>query len=423
MKWFSVLVLISVIVVSADAGTFSEMEKLASAKTGAKPRVALSDDPTLKSIVNADIFESGNVPNYIRVMAQNTKAAKQFADLIQTFVFGGTIKPETKMAMVLTIAGSTESAYTFAQAKRWLTASESGRKWLTVLRDNNLASLSPADQTAIRYARLLTMDVHGITDKEFLTVRDFYNDSQIVEMTMVVCLFNHFARLVEATNLPVEAFTLSDTPATPVRFSKYTGPTARIALISDSEMAGTQKIMEAAKTPQTPQQGLGLGIANSQRAMLRVPDLAAAWREFGAQRQSWSIDRAIQLQISFAVSMANGCRYCTLHQILGLRRLGVDPAKLLSMKKDDSSLTKREATAVLFARKLTETPAAVTDDDFAKVRAEFGEQGALEVVLQIGSFAFMNRFTDNLGLPSEDEAVKNYQDIYGEGSFKQNWKF
>jgi hypothetical protein len=25
----------------------------------------------------------------------------------------------------------------------------------------------------------------------------------------------------------------------------------------------------------------------------------------------------------------------------------------------------------------------------------------------------MNRFTDNLGLPSEDEAVKTYREVYG----------
>jgi hypothetical protein len=29
-----------------------------------------------------------------------------------------------------------------------------------------------------------------------------------------------------------------------------------------------------------------------------------------------------KIQVSFAVSMANGCRYCTMHQVVGLRRLG-----------------------------------------------------------------------------------------------------
>jgi alkylhydroperoxidase family enzyme len=78
-------------------------------------------------------------------------------------------------------------------------------------------------------------------------------------------------------------------------------------------------------------------------------------------------------------------------------------------------------TAVDFARKLTRQPNSVTDGDFEKLKKEFGEQGATEVVLQTGAFAFMNRFTDGLRLPSEDEAVKTYQEVYGEGAYK-DWK-
>lgn len=33
-------------------------------------------------------------------------------------------------------------------------------------------------------------------------------------------------------------------------------------------------------------------------------------------------------------------------------------------------------------------------------------------------FSFMNRFTDGLRLPSEDEAVKTYQEVYGGGAYK-----
>jgi AhpD family alkylhydroperoxidase len=253
-------------------------------------------------------------------------------------------------------------------------------------------------------------------------VRGVYNDSQIVKLTMTVCFFNHFLRFVEATNLPVQDWVLNDkAPKMPV-VKVFDVPKARIGLVSDRELDAGNLALTNAKQPQNPAQSLGLGIANSQRAMMRVPDFQAAWREFGFQnRQNWSIDRNIQLQISFAVSMANGCRYCTLHQVQGLRRLGVDPKKLLAMKKDDSMLTPRELTAVEFARKLTKQPSSVTDEDFERLKKEFGEQGATEVVLQTGAFAFMNRFTDGLRLPSEDEAVKTYQETYGDGAYT-NWK-
>jgi AhpD family alkylhydroperoxidase len=148
--------------------------------------------------------------------------------------------------------------------------------------------------------------------------------------------------------------------------------------------------------------------------MSRVPDFSSAWFDlWRTVRQDASLDRPLLLQISFAVSMANGCRYCTLHQVQGLRRTGVEISKLVAMKKDDSALTPRELVAVKFARKMTSDPVSVSTADFRVLETEFGRQGALEALLQTAAFSFMNRFTDGLNLPSEDEAVHTYREVYG----------
>ena len=407
-----ILNLILLLVIPVTAQSFNEI----SLKKNAAARVTLADVADLK---NADPLETENVPNYIRALAGSTKAAPQFANLVQTFLYGGTLAPETKMAMGLKIAELYNSPYLLAHTQRWLRASEKGAVILGNLKAKK--GLSEAEQTALRYAELLTKDIQGISDPEFARARTFYNDSQMVEMTMTICFFNYFVRLVEALNLPVEEWVLTNNAKTP-KLTPFFVPRARIGLVSDRELDAGTLALTNAKQAQDPKQGLGLGIANSQRAMMRVPDLQQAWREYGfLNRQNWSIDRNIQLQISFAVSMVNGCRYCTIHQVQGLRRLGVDPKKLLAMKKDDSALTPRELTAVEFARKLTRQPNSTTDADFARLKAEFGEQGAVEVIMQTGSFAFMNRFTDSLRLPSEDEAIKTYQEVYGEGTYKTDW--
>ena len=103
---------------------------------------------------------------------------------------------------------------------------------------------------------------------------------------------------------------------------------------------------------------------NAQRAMLRVPALAQAWRDFSPANGRAAVGRDIMLEVSFAVSMANGCRYCTMHQVVGLRQLGVEPAKLLAMERSDAALTPRERAAVVFARKLTSGPSTITDADY-----------------------------------------------------------
>jgi AhpD family alkylhydroperoxidase len=304
--------------------------------------------------------------------------------------------------------------------QRLLAATPRGAQVLEKIRDEKLDQLSAADALALRYAALLTMDVHGVSDADFEKVHALYNDAQIVELTMTTCFFNYFNRYCEALNLPVEAWAL-DPNVRPQLPTKASNPltAARVALISDDEIKAVLAANEALKTPVN---NWNIGIANSQRAMMRVPDIQAAWRAAawrGYNGTEVTIDRNIQLQISFAVSMANGCRYCIIHQVLGLRRIGVEPAKLIAMKKDDAALTPREKVAVDFARKLTRDVTSITDADYAALKAEFQEQGALEVLLQTCNFAYMNRFTDGLRLPSEDEAIKVYREIYG-GDFSAN---
>jgi hypothetical protein len=87
----------------------------------------------------------------------------------------------------------------------------------------------------------------------------------------------------------------------------------------------------------------------------------------------------------------------------------------LSVADLQSNSVTSASVEITNARKITRAPAQMTRDDYAALITEFKEQGALEVLLQCGNFAYMNRFTDGLRLPSEDEAIKTYQETYGRG--------
>jgi len=389
--------------------SLEELNQAAKQKLDTRPNVPLAAE-TADVCSGADVLEAGKIPNYVRGLALLPEAAKPFAGAFKAYLYGGSISPETKMAMGLRIAQVYGSAYPAVHLQRLLRASDKGQKLLALLQANDLASMSASEQAATRYAELLTRDIHGVGEAEFQKTRALFNDSQIVELTMTTCFFNYFLRYCEGANLPVEKWAL-DEPVAKVAAAKYEPPPARVALVSDDEMSAVTETLNAAKTPAN---NWNIGIANSQRAFLLVPGISGMWRGYTTTTRKYeSVSREIKLHVSFAISMANGCRYCTLHQVLGLRRLGVDPAKLMAMAKDDSALTERERTAVAFARKITRDPAKLTKEDYAALVSEFKEQGALEVLLQCGNFAYMNRFTDGLRLPSEDEAIKTYQETYG----------
>ncbi|HEU0183952.1 MAG TPA: carboxymuconolactone decarboxylase family protein [Blastocatellia bacterium] len=421
MKLFIAL---SMIITASFATSFAQeidpltsleaMNQAAKQKVDASPNVQLADE-NADFLSGADALEAGRVPNYARGLALLPEAARPLAEAFKAYIYGGSIAPETKMAMGLRVAQVYGSAYPAVHLQRLLRASERGKKLLASLQANDLASMSSSEQAATRYAELLTRDIHGVNDAEFQKTRALFNDSQIVELTMTTCFFNYFLRYCEGANLPVEKWAL-DEPVAKVAVAKFEPPPARVALVSDDQMKAVVDTLNAAKTPAN---NWNIGVANSQRAFLLVPGITEKWRGYTTVTRKYeSVSREIKLHISFAISMANGCRYCTLHQVLGLRRLGVDPARLAAMAKDDSALTPRELTAVTFARKITRGPAKLTKDDYAALLSEFKEQGALEVLLQCGNFAYMNRFTDGLRLPSEDEAIKVYRETYG-GSFEE----
>jgi alkylhydroperoxidase family enzyme len=102
-----------------------------------------------------------------------------------------------------------------------------------------------------------------------------------------------------------------------------------------------------------------------------------------------------------------------LHQISGLRKQGVDVAKLVALEKSDAALAPDERAAVVFARKLTTSPVSVTEADRVALAVHFPGALAYDVLYQVCRFAFMNRFTDTLRLPSEDEAVNVYKETFG----------
>ena len=379
--------------------------------------VPLALDNAVLSVGNEslDSTTSGRVPNYLKVIAGTMpEAAPSFAHLFKTVLYGGTISPEIKAAMGLKIAQETGSPYLVAHLTRILKTTEKGRTLIAL--STKAEPKDDAERLALRYATSLTKAVHGMGDTEFALVRAYYNDAQIVELSSVTCFFNYFARFCQGAGLPLEAWVKEAPDALPKEETRE-DKAARITLASDAEMETGAKLL----TPSPDlKKGLGIGIANSQRAMMRVPDIGEAWWGYmRTSRAGAKLSRTMQLHISFAVSMANGCRYCTVHQVVGLKRQGVEISKLLAMAKDDSALSPKELIVVTFARKLTKNPGEVTSADYETLRKGLGDdREAYDALLQTCTFSFMNRFTDGLRLPSEDEAVKVYQEVYGDGSYR-----
>jgi len=404
---------------SADGGTTVERraapslagrEQLESNRICPHARTSLADSDAdiFQDIATLEFPESGHVPNYLRAMAALPATVKPFAHLIRTVLYRGVIRPETKMIVGFCIGQINGSPYVTSYMERLLGASARGERTLDYVHSGDFDAMAEADRLAIRYALVLTGGVWGVDDEEFERLRRWFNEPQTIELTLTVGFFNYFTRFCEALDLPVEDQVESH-PGPP-KYEHRT-PAARIRRPADEELDAAGDIAESIRGTQC---GLGIGSANWIRAMARCPDLAEAWIAYQRSTGEYNrVSRALKFEIGFAVSMANDCRYCTLQQLLGLHRLGVDHGKLIALRKNDEALGLSEQVAVLFARKLTRKPSSITDKDYQELTAEFTSQGALEVLVETCAFALMNRFTDGLRLPSDDEAVRVYREVYG----------
>jgi AhpD family alkylhydroperoxidase len=317
------------------------------------------------------------------------------------------------MAMGIRVAQLNNSPYVAAYLEHMLRATTGGAATLASLRSGNEARLPEEERMALRYATAVSTNASGIEDSEYRRARALFDDSQMVELTLSVCFFNYFTRIANAFNLPVEGWSMAFAAKPPEHV--YAHPAGRVAVLDDSRLTLLSKDDASFKDAEARgQSSMGIGLPHGERIMLWCPDVPQAWWDYGRiLGPSVTLPRILLRYTSLAVSTANRCRYCTLHVLLGLRRAGVDPSKLVEMRTDDSVLSSDERSVVEFARKLTRNPESIGDEDCRKIVGAFGSKGAADIVLQISYFAFMNRFNDAMKTPSDDLALQNYREIYG----------
>ena len=371
-------------------------------ETDRASRVDLDVEPVATIALALEEVSADRYPNYLRVWSSITPGgdgAEAMAQLCASVVYGGTLETEMKLAMGLAIALEERSEYTIAHMTRLLGATSSDRELIGAIRNDDLSGLNERNRLAIRYARALTRTVRGFDDEEFRELRGWFQEPEIIELTITACFFSFFNRTVEPLNLPIESWALVPAEKRYQIDRTCTRPVARVALLSDEEirLLADRVHADAPTSPMT-----GERIANSLRAMSRVPEMRVAWMElFAVWRDRSVIGEVMQHAISNEVSYFNDCHYCKTHQVQKLFNAGVSIDRIARAVDDPEGLPEAERLAVTVAREISRDPGAMTDARFSELVDSFGAVGAFEVLQVIARFNFMNRFTSGLGLPAE----------------------
>lgn len=126
------------------------------------------------------------------------------------------------------------------------------------------------------------------------------------------------------------------------------------------------------------------------------------------------------------VSLLNGCRYCLEHHFTGMTRLLGDESRARAIRdaleRGDlfEAFTSKELAALLYAKKLTLTPAEMSQEDVIALREVGWDDGdILEIVQVVAYFNYANRTALGLGVelagdiiglsPRESADLKDWQ--------------
>lgn len=113
------------------------------------------------------------------------------------------------------------------------------------------------------------------------------------------------------------------------------------------------------------------------------------------------------------VSALNGCDYCVDHHFEGLKRLLNNEARAQTLKAaittgdiEATELDTKQKLALHYARRLTQHPPQVTEDEVLKLReAGFSDGEILEINQVVAYFGYANRTVLGLGCSTTGDII------------------
>ena len=126
-----------------------------------------------------------------------------------------------------------------------------------------------------------------------------------------------------------------------------------------------------------------------------------------------TIDKWFLETLGVWVSTLNKCDYCVEHHVAGLKRLLNDDAKANQIRSaidtnniENAPLENRQKTAMEYARKLTNNPGSIREENIEKLRADgFTDGEILEINQVCAYFSYANRTVLGLGCSTKGDVL------------------
>ena len=156
----------------------------------------------IEALYDKAFAQRGNVPNMFRVMAHRPEIFSTMQAHFGAVLNTGTVPTKLKELIIVRTSQVNQTPYCLASH----TILAQGLGWS----DEQLSHLAdwprrddftPAEKAALRLAETVTRDANSVSDEQFLELRGFYSEGEIVELLCAIGLFNYFNRFNNALQM------------------------------------------------------------------------------------------------------------------------------------------------------------------------------------------------------------------------------
>lgn len=388
------------------------------------------------------------LPNWAKAIAMELpRTAAALLELDYAHRMQSPLEPRLRAKIRYVIADANGCEYARQTALSDLHRAGADDEEVTRLLDG-IDAWEPAEQDALLFARQHSLDAAAIDDTLFERLRERYGDRGAAAIVLLGAYGNFQDRLLLGLAIPAEGSeplgpmdirfdpaVFQAEPILPPHHSLAKLITGGVDVIPDdgtwSEISYSElqvRLDEQRRRQQrlpTPSwddvvSQLPEGFSSHPTRIVwnlvclgYAPDLAIPWMK--ATRTMWAEagqDRVFEECLFWVQTRTVQCSYCMGHCEMLLEVAGLTPedtrARVQALAGDDwSAFPAEQQRAFAFARKLTQTPWAVTRADYTVLENDFGQREAMAIFFWLCRGLYMTRVSDGFQLQLETENVFN----------------
>lgn len=146
-------------------------------------------------------------------------------------------------------------------------------------------------------------------------------------------------------------------------------------------------------------------LAKVNNGRFREYYLPPEYRDFGLSRDpdsAMTLDPTFKVKLFWITSRTNNCYYCLGHQEHKLLAAGLTDDDIAKLDGNWAGATPAEKAAYDFTRRVSLTPQRVGPADIEALKKHYTPSQVLEIIVTVAGFNAMNRWTDGLNIPAEE---------------------